>query len=120
MSFIKIGDLDLGMTYNYTVTPKLQDKKIRMASGTLVTEKRNSKWEIKIVYKYLTDTQRAELYSRLDNVPDGGIPITFYNPSGNQETAFFSVISIPSPKIARFNGNVPDVWADVGFTLEEV
>ena len=81
MAFLKIDGLDLGMTYGYSVTPKSLDKKIRMASGTLITEKRPRKWEIKIVYKYLTDAQRADLYSRLENVPASGIEVEFYNPA---------------------------------------
>ena len=39
MAFLKIDGLDLGMTYGYSVTPKSLDKKIRMASGNLVTGK---------------------------------------------------------------------------------
>lgn len=120
MAFLKIDGLDLGMTYGYSVTPKSLDKKIRMAGGNLVTEKRGSKWEIKVTYKYLTETQRSLLYTNLGNVGAGGLAVEFYTPSGDLTSGLFSVSSVDSPKIAKFNGNVPEIWSDIGFTLEEV
>lgn len=120
MAFLKIDGLDLGMTYGYSITPKSQDKKIRMASGNLVTEKRGSKWEIKVTYKYLTEAQRITLYSKLENVPANGMAVEFYAPSGALSSGLFAVSSVASPKIAKFNGNVPEIWSDIGFTLEEV
>ncbi|GEM_PF-6892774 len=119
-AFLKIGAIELGVAYDYTVTPKLFDKNIRMASNKMVTEKQNSKWEIKVNYKYLNDVVKAALYTDLNAIPNGGILVEFYNLSGVLDSGYFMVTAIPSPKIARFNGLVPDAWSDVGFTLEEV
>jgi len=119
-AFLKIGTLELGVAFNYTITPKSFDEHIRMASKKLVTEKRGSKWIIKVNYKYLTDTDRAALYAALNAIPDGGVAVEFYNPSGVLDSGYFTVTDIPAPKIESFNGLVPDIWSNVGFTLEEV
>lgn len=120
MAFLKIDTLELGMTYGYTATQKSLDKKIRMSSGKLVTEIIGKKWEIKVTYKYLTETQRASLYSILGSIPADGVEVVFYNPSGDLVSGFFTIRDIPSPKVVKFIDNVPSEWADVGFTLEEV
>lgn len=120
MAFLKIGDLDLGITYGYSVTRDSLDKKIRMASGKLVTEIVGYKWKIAVKYKYLTEAQRIDLFSKLANIPANGIAVEFYNPSGQIEAGLFTIGDIPSAKIAKFTGTVPSEWSDVSFNLEEV
>ncbi len=120
MSFLKIGDLDLGATYNYAATPMNFDKKIRMADNTLVIEKRDPKWQIQVTYNYMTDAERKALYAALGNIPAGGVPVEFYNNRGELDSGFFALDKTSPPVIARFKNGVPDIWTKIGFTLEEV
>lgn len=118
--FLKIDNLELGATLDYTATKKNFDNKIRMASNKMITEKRPAKWEMKANFEYLTDKKRKELYTLLDNEPQQGFLVEFYNNKGEIETAYFTVTDIPAPQILTFKKGLPWEWVNIGFTLEEI
>lgn len=118
MTFLKINDLELHRTYDYSAIQVENSKTFTTASGRNCREIIAYKWQITASYDYFPESLRQEL---LNTLKAGEFEVTFYNPDTSEPlTATCYCTKLPTPKIAKFNGNIPAMWHSVGFTLEEV
>ena len=118
MAFLKIGDLELRKTYNYSAEQVEYAKTLRTASKRVCKEVIGYKWEIAATYDYFGENERVALINALKG---GTLQVEFYNSnSGGVDTGSFLCTKFPVPKIAKFKGAEPVMWHDVSFTLEEV
>lgn len=117
MTFLKLGALELPRTYDYSATLVEYGTSARTASNRLVKDITGYKWQISASYDYFSEANRIAL---LEVLTSGTFEVEFYAPTGEQLTSTFAVAKLPVPQIFKFNGVVPALWHNVGFTIEEV